>query len=259
MIKRRNSIDGQFAAHTIEMIRSPAWCVLSLSARRVLDRIEIEHADHGGNENGRLPVTYDDFERYGIHRHAIGPAIRETVALGFAEITERGRAGNAEFRSPHKFRLTYFHAGRAPPTNEWQRIKTIEEAQLARAARREVAQKTKVQWRKTPNLSGGNRHRKRQFHSAETATTRLSADSTTTSISRRGKARRPTGEGRQRRPTGEGRRRRPTGSALPLQRCRNIFLGWHPSWRGAAKKFRRKFRKKTSGAARFHLIPGMRA
>ena len=106
MVKRRNSIDGQFAAHTIEMIRSPAWSVLSLSARRVLDRIEIEHAYHGGNENGRLPVTYDDFECYGIHRHSIAAAIRETVALGFAEITERGRAGNAEFRSPHKFRLT---------------------------------------------------------------------------------------------------------------------------------------------------------
>jgi hypothetical protein len=188
VIKRRNSIDGQFAAHTIEMIKSPAWSVLSLSARRVLDRIEIEHADHGGNDNGRLPVTYDDFERYGIHRHSIAAAIRETVALGFAEITERGRAGNAEFRSPHKFRLTYFHRGRAPPTNEWQRIKTVEEAQLARAARREAPQKTKVQWRKKPNLSGGNRHRKRRFHSAEITTTRLSADSTTTSISRGGKA-----------------------------------------------------------------------
>ena len=204
MIKRRNSIDGQFAAHTIEMIRSPAWSVLSLSARRVLDRIEIEHADHGGNDNGMLPVTYDDFERYGIHRHAIAPAIRETVALGFAEITERGRAGNAEFRSPHKFRLTYFHGGRAPPTNEWQRIKTVEEAQArAKAARREVGQKTKVQWRKKPNLSGENRHRKRRFHSAETSTTtRLSADSTTTSISRVGGRRRPTGEGGRRRPTG---------------------------------------------------------
>ena len=188
MIKRRNSIDGQFAPHTIEMIKSPAWSVLSLSARRVLDRIEIEHADHGGNENGRLPVTYDDFERYGIHRHAIGPAIRETVALGFAEITERGRAGNAEFRSPHKFRLTYFRVGRAPPTNEWQRIKTVEEAQLARAARREAPQKTKLQWRKTPILRGGNLHRKRRFHSAEITTTRLSADSTTTSISRGGRA-----------------------------------------------------------------------
>src|SRR5262249_21932178 len=118
------------------MIRSPAWSELSLSARRVLDRIEIEHADHGGNENGRLPVTYDDFELYGIHRHAIAPAIRETVALGFAEITERGRAGNAEFRSPHKFRLTYLRVGRAPTTDEWQRIKTAEEAQArAKAAR----------------------------------------------------------------------------------------------------------------------------
>jgi hypothetical protein len=157
MVKRRNSIDGQFAAHTIEMLKSPAWSVLSLSARRVLDRIEIERADHGGNDNGRLPVTYDDFERYGIHRHSIAAAIRETVALGFAEITQRGRAGNAEFRSPHKFRVTYFPVGRAPPTNEWQRIETVEEAQaLARAARLEVPQKTKGQWRKTPNLSGGN-------------------------------------------------------------------------------------------------------
>ena len=203
MIKRRNSIAGQFAPHTIEMIKSPAWCVLSLSARRVLDRIEIEHADHGGYDNGRLPVTYDDFERYGIHRHSIAAAIRETVALGFTEITERGRAGNAEFRSPHKFRLTYLPVRRAPPTHEWQRIKTVEEAKaLARAARREVPQKTKNQWRKTPNLSGGNRHRKRRFHSAEITTTRLSADSTTTSISRVGGRRRPTGEGGRRKPTG---------------------------------------------------------
>jgi hypothetical protein len=189
VIKRRNGIDGQFAAHTIDMIKSPAWCVLSLSARRVLDRIEIEHADHGGNDNGRLPVTYDDFECYGIHPHSIRAAIQETVALGFAEITERGRAGNAEFRSPHKFRLTYFRVGRAPPTNEWRRIKTVEEAQaLAWAARREVPQKTKVQWRKTPNLSGGNRHRKRQFHGAETTTTGLSAGSTTTIYTLGGKA-----------------------------------------------------------------------
>jgi hypothetical protein len=189
VVKRRNSIDGQFAAHTIEMLKSPPWSVLSLSARRVLDRIEIEHADHGGNDNGRLPVTYDDFECYGVHRHSIAAAIRETVALGFAEITERGRAGNAEFRSPHKFRLTYFRMGRAPPTNEWQRIKTVEEAQvLAKAARLEARQKTKVQWRKTPNLSGGNRHRKRQFQGAETTTTRVSADTTTTFYILGGKA-----------------------------------------------------------------------
>jgi hypothetical protein len=43
------------------MLESAAYCELSLSARRVLDRIEIELAKHGGVENGRLPVTYDDF------------------------------------------------------------------------------------------------------------------------------------------------------------------------------------------------------
>jgi hypothetical protein len=39
--------------------------------------------NHGGTDNGKLPTTYDDFERYGIHRHAIAPAIREAIALDF--------------------------------------------------------------------------------------------------------------------------------------------------------------------------------
>ena len=79
--RRRNKIGGQFAWRLIEMLESPAFRVLSLSARRVLDRIEIELARHGGSDNGRLPVTFDDFHRYGIHRHAVAPAIRETIGL----------------------------------------------------------------------------------------------------------------------------------------------------------------------------------
>ena len=98
--ERRTSIGGQFAPRLIEMLESPAYRVLSLSARRVIDRVEIELAHHGGTDNGRLPVTYDDFQRYGIDRHAIGPGIREAIALRFLEITEAGRAGNAEFRAP---------------------------------------------------------------------------------------------------------------------------------------------------------------
>lgn len=103
--QRRNRISGQFAAQLVEMLESPAYRVLSLSAHRVLDRIQIEFAHHGGTENGRLPVTYDQFCEYGLHRHAIGPAIRELVALGFIEMTERGRHGNGEFRTPNRFRL----------------------------------------------------------------------------------------------------------------------------------------------------------
>lgn len=46
--RRRTNIAGQWTAHRIDMLRSPAWRVLSLSVRRILDRIEIEHASHGG-------------------------------------------------------------------------------------------------------------------------------------------------------------------------------------------------------------------
>jgi hypothetical protein len=127
--RKRNSIAEQFIPYTVRMLESQAYQVLSLSARRVLARIEIEHAHHGGNDNGKLPVTYDDFVHYGVNRHAVGPAIRECGALGFTEITERGYAGNAEFRRPNKFRLTYIHTGRAQPTHEWDRIKSIEEAE----------------------------------------------------------------------------------------------------------------------------------
>jgi hypothetical protein len=146
-----------------------------------MDRIEIEMASHGGTDNGKLPVTYDDFERYGIHRHAIGPAIREVAALGFVEITEAGRAGNAEWRKPNLFRLTYRHT-KYEPTHEWDRVKTLEEAQAiaqaARAPRR--SKKNKSQWRKTPIFSDGKHHHTDKFQGAETTTTSDGAETTTT-------------------------------------------------------------------------------
>src|SRR6266516_5120824 len=92
--RRKNRIAGQFSARLIEMMESPAYMALGGSARKVLDRLEIEHAHHGGNDNGKLPCTYEHFVDYGVHRLAIGPALRELEALGFIEITERGRAGN---------------------------------------------------------------------------------------------------------------------------------------------------------------------
>jgi hypothetical protein len=139
---RATRITGQFAPRLIEMLESPAYRALGLSARRALDRIEIELAHHGGHDNGGLPITYDDFEHYGIHRHRIASAIRELIALKFVEITKPGRAGNAEFRTPNLFRLTYRHTQREEPTHDWKRITTIEQAtKLARQARRPPAGK----------------------------------------------------------------------------------------------------------------------
>src|SRR5262249_9348771 len=113
--RRGTQIAGQLAARITPMLEPPPYRQLSLSARRVLDRLEIELAHHGGMDNGRLPVTFDDFQRYGIDRHAIAPAIRELVALGFIEITEHGRAGNADWRSPNRFPITYKHTKNSRP------------------------------------------------------------------------------------------------------------------------------------------------
>ena len=53
-MRKRNQIAGQFIAHPKQMVESPAWRALSLAARKALDRIEIEHMNHGGAENGKL-------------------------------------------------------------------------------------------------------------------------------------------------------------------------------------------------------------
>jgi hypothetical protein len=141
-MKRGHKIDGQFAPRTIAMLRSPAFRVLSLSAHRILARIEIELASHGGKDNGRLPITFTNFEQFGISdRHVISRGIRELCALGFVERT-RGRSGNAERRTPNLFRLTYLPAGGKAPTHDWRRIKTIEQAEkVARGARRTIKRK----------------------------------------------------------------------------------------------------------------------
>jgi hypothetical protein len=198
-VRRRNKIGGQFSARLIEMMESPAFQVLSLAGRRILDRLEIEIAHHGGNDNGKLPVTFDNFVEYGIHRHSIAPGLREVCALGFVEITERGRAGNAEWRRPSLYRLTYRQVGNAKATDEWKHITTVERAlEVAHAARRQSATKKPRTARRrsapknrTPvpvsaKFQCGNHHRKVDSHSTETVTTGLGAETVTTSISRGG-------------------------------------------------------------------------
>lgn len=185
--RRGNKIGGQFDARLVEMLESPAFRVLSVSAHRVLNRIAIEHMHHGAKENGKLPVTYADFVTYGVDRHAIAPAIRELEVLGFVQVTERGRASAGEFRSPNLFRLTYAYAKKSdPPTHEWRLIATIEQAeQLARAARAASDKNKKPVGEKT-NPSGGNPHRKPKSPVGETHTTAQVGKPTLLSISRVG-------------------------------------------------------------------------
>lgn len=138
MSASRMKIVGQFIPRPTRMLDTPAYRALSLSGHRVLARVEIEHGAHGGMDNGALPVTFLDFETYGIDRHSIGPAIRECVALGFLEVTERGRSGNGDFRKPNKFRLTYIPRRGLKASNEWEAIQTEEQAKAIALAARKV-------------------------------------------------------------------------------------------------------------------------
>jgi hypothetical protein len=179
---KRTSIGAQFSARRIDMLESPAYRVLSLSARKVIDRIDIEHMRHGGAENGRLPVTFKDFREYGIHYEGIAPAIREAEALGFIEITRRGRAGNAEFRQPNLFRLTFHRSAGdyGDGTHEWQKIGEDEAELLASAARKSVSGKSKVQYGKTDIVGTENPHQNGEIHTTEPPTTGQTTETPTT-------------------------------------------------------------------------------
>jgi hypothetical protein len=201
-MRKRNAIAGQFAARPIKMLESPAFRVLSRGAHQVLARIEIEHAHHGGAENGELPVTYDHFVEHGLHRHAIAPAIRELAALGFIEVTRRGCAMNGDQQQVSLYRLTFRHAKRATGdgTHEWRRITTIEQAEmLAKAARLEVDSRARnlatVRIRKQ-NASDGFRQppvpetvTEKANHQWRKPSLQPVSETVTTSISREGRPR----------------------------------------------------------------------
>jgi hypothetical protein len=168
--RTKSTIPGPFAWRTIEMMESPAFRVLSHSARRIIDRLEIELAHHAGTDNGKLPCTFDHFAEYGIDRHSIAPALRELAALKFIEITEHGRAGNAEYRRPNLFRLNYRHVDRAMATDEWRTIKTEVEARMLAKTARKAAEPKHSPVGEFTKSQRGNPHRKPQIHSGKTPT-----------------------------------------------------------------------------------------
>jgi hypothetical protein len=184
--RKRNQIDGQFNARLVEMLESPAYRVLSLSAHRVLDRISVELAHHGGNDNGKLPVTYEQFMEYGMDRQAIAPAIRELEALGFIEITQRGRPSAGEFRWPNLFRLTWINCFSSnAPTHEWRRIRTTEQAELLAQTSRKAKTQKKIPRVENPHrASRGNPHCRNHFQGGKTPPTVPEWKTHTTSISR---------------------------------------------------------------------------
>jgi hypothetical protein len=167
------------------------------------------------------PVTFENFVAYGIDRGGIAPALREVQALGFAEITQHGRGGNAEYRLPNLFRLTYEPTKKdVAPTNEWKRFAAgadhaadtkmmAEAAKVAELARKnqnlmlvarmkKLAAKNRKPVRKTHTGTGAeNQHRKPKFTGAENPHYGVSRETHTTldTLGRGRPADRPLGRG----------------------------------------------------------------
>jgi hypothetical protein len=186
-IKRVNRIAGQFDAREITMLESPAYRVASLSCRMIMDRLAIEYANHGGKDNGKLPVTYKQFEEYGLHRDAISLAIHEGEALGLFFVTEHGRAAPGEDRSSNLYRIPYRAVGNCPPTHEWKAIKTDDDAKrIARIARAAAPKKQKAAPGNRTRTDHGNHDRKPRFPPPETMGTGATPETMGTSIYRGG-------------------------------------------------------------------------
>jgi hypothetical protein len=83
----------------------------------------IEHMRHAGTQNGELPVTYDNFQRYGIRRSSISLAMTIAIKLGWIDLGVRGVRGHGIARRPHLFGLTWLpRADHTPASNRWKRI-----------------------------------------------------------------------------------------------------------------------------------------
>lgn len=114
-----------------DLLASPAWSAMSRQCRRLVDALMIEHAEHGGEENGRLKAPYDTLQMRGMRRSDIKNSIHEAGALGIIA-ADLGRRSHGARRLASTFRLTWLGTSDGlMPTNEWKAIKTDEEA-LAR-------------------------------------------------------------------------------------------------------------------------------
>jgi hypothetical protein len=127
--QRRRRISEQFSPRPVAMQKSAPYKVLNGSELKMLDRIEIELANHGGNDNGRLPVTSKQFEEYGLRRALLAASRRALVALGFITFAPGLVSAVADKRRPSLFGLTYRHMGDAKePAHGWRKIDDLGEA-----------------------------------------------------------------------------------------------------------------------------------
>jgi hypothetical protein len=149
MRRRKSETEAPFAQLSRAYFESAALAAVSLGARRILDRLIVEHLTHYGKANGRLIVPYGRLAVHaGVDKSDVSSALAELVDVGLIGI-QHGQWSTSTKRFPNRYRLTFFAAEGAAPTHEWKRFEPSEGAgyeareaalkrarEIARAARR---------------------------------------------------------------------------------------------------------------------------
>ncbi|MGO7353341.1 hypothetical protein [Rhizobium leguminosarum] len=99
--------------------------------KELLEVLEIEHMRHKGCANGRLFKSYRQFVSAGFNRNTVSTMTKLAEALGFIKVTRETGIGSRDLRDASAYTLTYLPSGTGrdtPPTDDWKRIKTPEQA-----------------------------------------------------------------------------------------------------------------------------------
>lgn len=88
--RKKWKLEGAFAPLPLYLLQSPAYRALTISARRVLDFLMVEHLTHGGAENGALFAPYAQLEAFGVRKDSILEALHMLETFGLIERTFYG-------------------------------------------------------------------------------------------------------------------------------------------------------------------------
>jgi hypothetical protein len=119
-----------------EMLLSPAWMAASHLQRSMIFALLSELGRHSGKDNGQLIFTNRNLQKFGFSFDAIKLNLIALEALGFIAF-KRGRPGLKGYGKARRYRLTFLPILDAdgneiePPTDEWARFPSIEQAKEA--------------------------------------------------------------------------------------------------------------------------------
>lgn len=130
--KKEWKISGAYVPHRLEMLQSPAWQAAPRPMKEWLEVLEIEHMRHKGCANGQLFKSYTQFIAAGFNRNTVSMMSKLSEALGFVRINRTTGTSKGDLRDACAYTLTYLPSGPGrdvAPTDDWKRLKTIDQAE----------------------------------------------------------------------------------------------------------------------------------